>query len=99
MSDLPPEVTTVDLYIGDRFYSRMSRDLYEEELEIARVAGLQLRALFTAALAWSEGVDLRGAHPLAGTPPVATHVPADPPCAGHPAVSADCNTALTDCPA
>lgn len=52
--DLPPEVTTVDLYIGDRFYQRMSRELFEEELEFARTAGPTLDAMLRQGLEYFE---------------------------------------------
>jgi hypothetical protein len=86
VSDLPPEVTTVDLYIGDRFYSRMSREAYEEELEIARVVGPQLRAMFDKALAWFES----GALPPACLAPTRAAPAPSLACAG---------ATLTDCPA
>lgn len=54
MSDLPPEVDTVDLYVGDRFYCRMSRELFDEELDFARAFAPQLREAFSAALRWFE---------------------------------------------
>lgn len=48
--DLPPEVDTVDLYIGGRFYCRMSREVYAEELRIAR----EVRPAVDAMRKWAD---------------------------------------------
>lgn len=74
MSDLPPEVQTVDLYIGNRFYARVSREVYEEELRIAR----EVRPAIDQLRAWADKVllDEAAALILGNWPPTK---PAPPP--------------------